>query len=48
MKRIYVTEEAYEELVRYCLAKNRTLRGLSKVASELLLDAIKRAEQEAR
>jgi hypothetical protein len=48
MKRIYVTEEAYEALVKYCLAKNRTLRGMAWEASRLLLDAIKRAEQEAR
>jgi predicted CopG family antitoxin len=49
MKRIYVSDEAYEELVKYCLARYKSLRVMSKVASELLVDAIKqRAEQEAR
>jgi hypothetical protein len=40
VRRIYVTEEAYEALVRYCLAKNRTLRGMAREASALILEAI--------
>jgi hypothetical protein len=40
VKRIYVSEEAYEALVKYCLTKNKTLRGLAKEASQLLLEII--------
>jgi len=40
VRRIYVTEEAYEALVKYCLAKNRTLRGMAWEASQLLLETI--------
>ena len=40
MRRIYITEEAYEALVKYCLAKNKTLRGMAREASQLLLEAV--------
>jgi hypothetical protein len=40
VRRIYVTEEAYEALVKYCLEKNKTLRGMAWEVSQLILRAI--------
>jgi len=40
MKRIYITDEAYQALVGYTLLVNRTTKGMSLVASSLILDAI--------
>jgi hypothetical protein len=40
LKRIYVTEEAYKMLVHYCLSKRKSLRGITKEASQLLIEAI--------
>jgi hypothetical protein len=40
VRRVYVTEEAYEALVRYCLAKNKTLRGMARETSVLIMEAI--------
>jgi hypothetical protein len=40
MKRIYITDEAYNALVGYCLLKNKTWRGMAFEASSLLLEAI--------
>jgi len=35
-----VTEEAYKTLVHYCLSKRKSLRGITKEASQLLIEAI--------
>lgn len=40
MKRIYITDEAYNALMGYCLLKNKTWRGMSFEASNLILEAI--------
>ena len=40
LKRIYVTEQAYRMLARYCLERYGTLKGITRVASELLAEAI--------
>ena len=40
MKRIYITDEAYQALVGYTLLVNRTTKGMSFVASSLILSAI--------
>ena len=40
LRRIYVTEETYRMLARYCLERYGTLRGITRVASELLAEAI--------
>jgi len=40
LRRIYVTEQAYRMLARYCLERYGTLRGIARVASELLVEAI--------
>jgi predicted CopG family antitoxin len=42
MKRIYVTEDVYEMLVRHCLERGKTLRGISREASRLLAEALSR------
>ncbi|MEM3549242.1 MAG: hypothetical protein QXJ23_09595 [Thermofilum sp.] len=40
MKRIYISEEAYEALVRYSLKSKKTAHGLSRLASELILEIV--------
>ena len=46
MKRIYITEEAYEALVEYCLKVSGSTRGVSKIASEFLLEALSQKKNE--
>ncbi|MCI4407716.1 MAG: hypothetical protein JHC26_01400 [Thermofilum sp.] len=40
MKRIYISDEAYEALVRYSLKSKKTAHGLSRLASELILEIV--------
>jgi len=40
MKRIYVTEEAYRALVQHVLSTRGSTRGISEVASQLILAAL--------
>jgi len=40
MKRIYVSEEAYRALVEHLLATRGTTRGISELASRLILEAL--------
>jgi len=46
MKRIYITDEAYEALVEYCLKTSGSTRGMSKIASEFLLEALSQKKSE--
>ena len=46
MKRIYISEEAYEALVEYCLRISGSTRGMSKIASEFLLEALSQKKNE--
>ena len=44
IRRIYVTEEAYKRLIIYSLETLGSLRGISKLASELIIEGIERRQ----
>jgi hypothetical protein len=40
VKRIYISDEAYKLLVEYAISQRGSVRGISAVASQLIIDAI--------